>query len=231
MISIITVSLNSGKLLEDTVHSVLKQTSSSWELIIIDGGSTDDSLNFLQNLHNDNIKFYSVSDNGIYDAMNIGLGYVKGKIINFLNCGDYYIDSNLLDEILLENKNQPHLLYVSRLQNNIPNRIHKKFTIGNLCHQSIFYNLDLLGVFRFNTNYKLCADFDLTLKIFYKTKYFNKILFLNGTIFYDFSGISSRKIKNRLLEKQSIIAKNLPFFLFRGTLSILIIKFKLWIKL
>lgn len=230
MISIITVSLNSGELLEKTVNSVLSQSSDCWELIIIDGGSNDDSLEFLENITNENVKFHSVSDNGIYDAMNIGLGYAKGQIINFLNCGDYYMDVTLLEEVLIENKNRPHLIYISRLQNDIPNVIDKPFTIGNLCHQSIFYNLDRLGNFRFNTKYKICADFDLTLKILYQTKDFNKKFFLKGRIFYDFTGVSARKKKQRLSEKQTIITKNVSHFPFRGSITIMKIKLALWLK-
>lgn len=96
LVSIITVSLNSEKTISDTICSVLNQTYSEIEYIIIDGKSTDHTLqiaeSFRRQFEEKNIifKIYSEPDNGIYDAMNKGISYASGEIVGIINSDDWY---------------------------------------------------------------------------------------------------------------------------------------------
>jgi glycosyltransferase involved in cell wall biosynthesis len=99
LITIITVVFNGAKYLEDTIKSVINQTYPNIEYIIIDGGSTDGTLDVIKK-YEDYIDYWvSEPDNGIYDAMNKGLELAGGEWVNFMNCGDSFYSNNILNEI------------------------------------------------------------------------------------------------------------------------------------
>ncbi|MCK5541111.1 MAG: glycosyltransferase [Desulfobacterales bacterium] len=90
LISVITVLYNGEKYLEQTIQSVLSQTYPNIEYIIIDGGSTDDSLGIIQKYSDKIDYFVSENDNGIYHAMNKGIQLSNGELIGIINCDDWY---------------------------------------------------------------------------------------------------------------------------------------------
>ena len=101
-ISIITTSFNSGATIKDTIESVLLQTHTDFEHIIIDGGSTDNTIQIVRQAENrylGRLKYISERDNGIYDAMNKGLRMATGDIIGILNSDDFFCDSDVLKTI------------------------------------------------------------------------------------------------------------------------------------
>ena len=89
-ISVVTITLNERSLLKDTLDSLLCLETSPKEIIIIDGGSKDGSINLIKFFQKkmSNIKFFSGKDEGIYDAMNKGRELVTSNLIHYLNCGD-----------------------------------------------------------------------------------------------------------------------------------------------
>ena len=94
-ISIITPCLNSAKTIRQTIESVLNQTYQDIEYIIVDGASTDGTLEIIQEYEDQfqgRMQYVSEPDNGIYDAMNQAVGYAKGAFLIFLNCGDVFYD-------------------------------------------------------------------------------------------------------------------------------------------
>ena len=96
-ISIITVTLNSEKYIEDTIQSVIQQTYQNIEYIIIDGASEDGTLDIIKK-HEDKIDYWIAEpDNGISDAMNKGLKIAKGDYVLFLQSDDYMADSTALE--------------------------------------------------------------------------------------------------------------------------------------
>lgn len=92
--SIITVCLNAGAALHQTLASVLVQSCADWELIVKDGGSTDGSTDALP--ADGRIRFFQQSDSGIYDAMNQALAHATGRYVLFLNAGDFLSDDSVL---------------------------------------------------------------------------------------------------------------------------------------
>lgn len=101
-VSLITVTYNSGATLKDTIESVLSQDYNNIEYIIIDGKSTDNTLNIIQNyepLFSGRIKYISEKDNGLYDAMNKGIMKATGDIIGILNSDDFFTTNNIITQI------------------------------------------------------------------------------------------------------------------------------------
>jgi acetyltransferase-like isoleucine patch superfamily enzyme len=99
LISVITVVYNGAKHLEETILSILNQSYPNIEYIIIDGGSTDGTLDIIKKYENYIDYWISEPDNGIYDAMNKGIILTSGIWINFMNCGDTFIDSNTISAV------------------------------------------------------------------------------------------------------------------------------------
>ena len=98
-VSIITVCFNSCGVVEDTLKSVLGQDYKDIEYIVVDGGSTDTTLDILANYRSQISRLISEPDNGIYDAMNKGLNLATGEIVGFLNSGDFYTNKNVITQI------------------------------------------------------------------------------------------------------------------------------------
>ena len=102
MISIITATYNSAKTINDTIKSVLCQTNKDFEYIIIDGGSTDETIDIVKSYESEfsgRLKWVCEKDKGIYDAMNKGIKMASGDIIGILNSDDYYTSDDILQTI------------------------------------------------------------------------------------------------------------------------------------
>lgn len=99
LVSIITVTYNSEKFLEDTIHSVLKQSYPYIEYIIIDGGSSDNTIAILREYSNQISSWISEPDCGIYDAMNKGILRSSGEIIGIINSDDWY-EANAIELVV-----------------------------------------------------------------------------------------------------------------------------------
>jgi len=106
-LTIITINYNNATGLQKTVESVVNQTSTDFEYIIVDGASTDGSVEFLQTFKLSNfqtLNFISEPDSGIYNAMNKGIQMAKGDYIHFLNSGDWLVDEQVVEKMLEELK-------------------------------------------------------------------------------------------------------------------------------
>lgn len=108
-ISIITVCYNSSHVLETAIQSVVGQTHSDIEYIIIDGGSSDDTVSILQSFGEKITHFVSEPDKGIYDAMNKGLALATGDVIGILNSDDFYPYANVIADVALALADNPNV--------------------------------------------------------------------------------------------------------------------------
>lgn len=99
-VSIITVVFNNKQTITDTINSVLSQTYSDLEYIIVDGNSTDGTLGIINTFKSEISKIISEPDKGIYDAMNKGLKLATGDIIGILNGDDIYHDNNVISNVV-----------------------------------------------------------------------------------------------------------------------------------
>ncbi len=166
-LSIITVVYNGEEYLEQTIQSVLNQTYKNIEYIIIDGASTDGTIDIIKK-HEDKLAYWvSEKDNGIYDAMNKGIDIASGDWINFMNEGDSFYSPDILTDIF-NNKNYTsyNILY-GDVETSYGNYkvLHKAGNLSNLyksmqfSHQSTFFNTNYHKNSKYNTEYNLSADY------------------------------------------------------------------------
>ena len=197
MISIIVVSLNTAKKFKKTVKSILKQSIKNYELIIVDGGSTDETKKYIHKYKKSFNKVISESDKGIYDAMNKGIKNASREWIYFLNSGDIFFSNNTLKKIiniLRKKKFFDAVIGHSYIQKgDIKYKsFRKKISNDSLCssfsHQAAFVKTKLMKKELFNIKYKYAADFNFFLKIYKKN---NKIEYTDDLISINLSeGIS-----------------------------------------
>lgn len=210
--SIITINYNNKDGLIRTIESVLIQSNKDYEFIIIDGGSTDGSVNVIKQ-HAAEIDYWiSEKDNGIYHAMNKGVAKAQGEYCIFMNSGDCFHSSNVLESV---SKYQEDIICGKMLKGKtISPSGHNKSTIslvdlmrGSLPHQAMFIKRELMIKHPYDENYKILSDW----KFCIEALVFDNCTFLNiDTIVadYDTSGISSNS--NGLLPKErELILKEL----------------------
>jgi glycosyltransferase involved in cell wall biosynthesis len=169
LISIIIVVLNGKKDIQKAIQSVVEQSYHNIEFIVIDGGSTDGTLEILSK-YNDQIDFWiSEKDSGIYDAMNKALQFSNGEWILFLGADDVLV--NCLEEVTKHFTNSNYIYYGDVYWKGFHELYAGEFsawkiTQSNICQQAIFYPRDVFKYYQFNPRYKVCADHYLNLQCY-----------------------------------------------------------------
>ena len=179
LFSIITVTYNAEAGIERTLQSVYSQTCKDYEYIIVDGESKDKTCNIISaktKLFLDlgiNYYFISEKDNGIYDAMNKGIKMSTGKWVCFMNAGDHFLDSNVLETVKkadIENKNIG-IIYGDRqfYKSNGLIKVEKTVDLRNIneempfSHQSCFAKRALLIQHPFDKSFPIGADYEFVM--------------------------------------------------------------------
>jgi len=165
LFSVITITRDNKIGLQKTAVSIQNQTYQNFEWIIIDGASTDGTQNDFSKYSL--AKIISEPDNGIYDAMNKGIKLATGDYLIFMNGGDIFASSNVLEKISNVASTQPDFIYGDSREDNHDKRArsHQKINWGMFTHhQAMFYNRKGLSGLRYDVNYKIAADYDLTLR-------------------------------------------------------------------
>jgi len=216
-VSIITVCYNSAKTIEQTILSIIYQTSQNYEYLIIDGGSTDGTLDIIEKYKSAISYFVSEPDQGIYDAMNKGIQISKGNVIAFLNSDDWYSEdtiSRVLDEF--EN-NDVDIVYGDVLiatGTGVPIRrnafinetFHHQMTIF---HPATFVRLDMFDrIGLFDLQFKVAADYDWLLRAFIGGAKFHHTE--NVLTNFRYGGVSVKELDLCTEETRSICLKWLP---------------------
>ena len=204
LISLITVCYNAESLIENTLKSAVSQTYKHFELVIIDGGSTDNTVEVAKKFHPYIGTLISEPDKGIYDAMNKGIKAAKGEWLYFLNAGDSFYDDRVLESIFEETIPQ-HLLFIyGKVQTvNEPSGVNyitgKPVTLSDffshypICHQATFTHCKAFStVGAYNTHYKLAADTEWFARLFKQLP--QSTLFITQIVaFYDIQGATYHK--------------------------------------
>lgn len=190
-ISVITVCFNAASTLEKTILSVLDQTYPNIEYIIIDGGSTDGSVDIIKKYADQLAYWVSEPDNGIYDAMNKGKSYAQGDFLIFLGADDVFFSNEIISVITpLMNKQEIYYgdSYMTKIRKIYWGKFNKyKLAIGNICHQAIFYPKNVYVVKDYDVSFRVFADYVYNLTL-YPSVPFN---YLNETIsIFNYDGIS-----------------------------------------
>lgn len=182
VISIITVCLNEPNL-ERTCESIVNQTFQNFEWIVIDGGSNAETLAVFEKYKSRMNYFVSEPDGGIYFGMNKGIRQAHGEWLNFMNAGDHFVNSEIMSLIFNDIKKNLHydVIYGDYVANNSdtivksPNANKKDLYFKTYCQQSVFIRDAIFKEFTFNTQYKICADWDFVYKIFAANYKFKRI--------------------------------------------------------
>lgn len=177
LISIITVSYNASKTIEDTIKSVINQTYDNIEYIIIDGGSTDGTVDIIKKYSNNITYWTSEPDNGIYDAMNKGIAFANGELIGIINSDDWY-ENGIIEHIVeyyLKSKT-PKIFYGDLIKHYSvcvsktikPHRPLNQFWMGTIIgHPTVFVSSIFYQKYGlFNPQYKISADYDLLVRMY-----------------------------------------------------------------
>lgn len=173
LFSIITVSFNSARTIEKTILSVLNQTYKNIEYIIIDGGSTDGTVDIIKKYSNRISYWVSEKDNGIYDAMNTGTDIANGDYLNFMNSDDYFFSENVINNVIPFCNQKYDIIYGDTevrykdfkfiKKNSNPNHL----WMSPVNHQSSFIKRETMQKYKYNTANRLVADFEFFLNVYY----------------------------------------------------------------
>lgn len=218
-ISVITVCYNSESVMERTVQSVVSQTFDDFEYIIIDGASTDKTLEIVNKYQDKIAKIISEKDGGIYDAMNKGIANATGDYIVFLNADDVFLHENVL-KLAAEKMTDGKALYygdlvfleksTGKLNNRRQNNVNYVYLCGGmLFHPAIFASKKLFEkVGNFDTKYRIVADYDWVIRALVQFKASCAYLDMPITVFADGEGASSNpKNKERHKNERTEVQK------------------------
>jgi len=211
-VSIITVCFNSAKTIEDTIKSVINQTYSNIEYIIIDGLSSDNTLKIINKYPDQITKVVSEKDKGLYDAINKGINLATGDIIANLNSDDFYIDNNVISDIVEKFEQEKSdtlytdLYYVDAIDTNKIKRFWKSgeykkglFFKGWMPpHPTFFVKSEVYKKYGiFNLELRSAADYEIMLRFIHR--YECSVSYLpRVTVRMRIGGVSNSSLNNRI---------------------------------
>lgn len=217
-LSLITVTYNSSQTLRDTLQSVMNQTYSDIEYIIVDGASKDNTVSIIKEYEpkfNGRMKWISERDNGLYDAMNKGIRMATGDVVGILNSDDLFMDVHVLEDIAkvfdpstdaifgnLYFVNQEDVNQIVRVWKGTP---YKSFKNGwHPAHPTFYVRREVYEKYGvFDTTFDVSADFELMLRLIEKhgirTKYLDRYM-----VRMRMGGESTGSIKNIIRGNKNI---------------------------
>lgn len=190
LVTVITVCYNAREMLLRTMNSVWAQTYKHVEYVIVDGASTDGTLELLEEYSGRIDHWVSESDKGIYDAMNKGVSMAKGKWVIFMNAGDCFADNHVLENVFSVPR-QADVIYGDVVKGGVvkkassPRNAHRMF----FCHQSVFVKIESLKAFPFDISHKMSADFKQMKQLWLAGKQFLQLDFPIAD--FDVQGVSN----------------------------------------
>lgn len=190
LVTVITVCYNAREMLLRTMNSVWAQTYKHVEYVIVDGASTDGTLELLEEYGGQIDHWVSESDKGIYDAMNKGVSMAKGKWVIFMNAGDCFADNHVLENVFSVPR-QADVIYGDVVKGGVvkkassPRNAHRMF----FCHQSVFVKIESLKAFPFDISHKMSADFKQMKQLWLAGKQFLQLDFPIAD--FDVQGVSN----------------------------------------
>ena len=216
--TIITINFNNSAELRQTIESVVGQTLKDIEYIVIDGGSTDGSVEVIKD-YADHIDYWiSEPDNGVYNAMNKGLAKAHGEYVNFMNSGDTFFSPSVLEEV------DRQIGDADILFGNVCNRAtgvrYGGIKAGSevtfltlkkeiLCHQATFYRRDIFNRHPYDESLRLIADWKVNVQAIVfdncKVKVVDTMIAR-----YDLTGISSTQCQLHADERPRVMTELFP---------------------
>ena len=204
IVTIITVCRNHAKELERTIRSVECQIWQEKEYLVIDGASTDDSLDVIKAHEASITRWVSEPDQGIYDAMNKGVKMAQGEWVIFMNAGDTFAGDDTLQRVF-GNPLDADVIYGDVIKGELvkkaeaPRNAHRMF----YCHQSAFVRTSCLREFPFDIRHRMSADFKQVKQLFLSGKRFRQLDFPVAN--FDTQGVSNKNRSAGLYDNIQVI--------------------------
>lgn len=200
ILSIITINFNNSDGLAKTIQSVVSQTCKEFEYVIIDGASSDGSVDIIKENANSIHYWVSEKDNGIYHAMNKGVRSSHGDYCLFLNSGDMLIDDNVIERVLSYSFSSDivsgSIMRTTGMISNAPKKVTMKtFINGSLPHQATFIRRELLLKNPYDERFGVGGDW----RFFIQTLIYMNVSYerIPETItLFDTTGVSSTESRN-----------------------------------
>lgn len=219
LFSIITVTWNAASVIAPTLRSVERQTSTDYEMLIIDGASTDDTLRIVKQASIASLRVFSEPDNGLYDAMNKGISRARGRYLIFLNAGDAFADDTVLARLAVLTTESPGVIYgqtqlVDKNREVVGKRhltAPKRLTVDSflkgmvVCHQAFVARRDLVP--QYDLRYRLSADYDWCIRVLEKSPA-NAYAGRKPIISYLSEGMTTRHHRASLRERFRIMCRH-----------------------
>ena len=218
-ISLLTVSFNSASTIKDTIESIRSQNYKDIEYIVVDGNSTDGTINILKSYDSFISKWISEPDKGIYDAMNKAIKMATGEVVGILNSDDFYANHQILSQVAREFSDPSidvvfgDLVFVD--SQNLSKTVRKyssakwhpgKFAWGFMpAHPTVFIRrkyYDQFGLFK--TDYKIAADYELLIRFLFVHQLKYKYLPIT-MVKMRRGGVSSRNLMSNVILNNEII--------------------------
>ncbi|TKC60968.1 glycosyltransferase [Pedobacter hiemivivus] len=209
-ISLVTVTYNAAKTIQQCIDSVARQTYKNVEYIIIDGNSSDGTADIIRQNKAHIHYFKSEADDGIYDAMNKGIMKSTGDVVGLLNADDYFANDNVISEIVASFvQNNADILYADLDYVNPNGKVLRRWRSGNYSpgkfnwgwmppHPTFYAKREMfeqLGLY--NSRYGTAADYELMLRFMHTNK--AKVCYLNKVIVnMTQGGVSNQNLLNRI---------------------------------
>lgn len=217
-LSIITINYNNLKGLKKTIDSVISQTFSDFEWIVIDGGSTDGSCELIEQ-HQDHFAYWCCEpDKGVYNAMNKGLSHAQGDYVQFLNSGDWLYEDSTLKKVLSQIDSEYDIYYGNMVQVNDSGELNPItypdelgfffFPYNNICHQATFYRRSLFDNNPYDETFSIVSDWAMNIKLSLEGctyKHLNQ-----NVVYYDNCGRSSETDQKHHIERTAAFNKYVP---------------------
>ncbi|EFI49644.1 glycosyltransferase family 2 protein [Segatella oris] len=214
-ITIITVCYNAQTYIERTILSVINQSYSNIEYLVIDGNSIDCTLQIVRKYEDKITKIISEPDKGIYDAMNKGLQMATGDWVNFMNAGDSFYSKDILAKVFCQDYPDKSVIWgdTMLIRNGIKQGIFKTTPFYNyklpfrtgkgICHQSMFFRINKEKPLQYDLSFPISADFKLCYDIYKQGGSFLYIPFVISV--FDTTGYSSSNRYKSLVETGRIL--------------------------
>lgn len=215
-LSIITINLNNKVGLKRTIDSVLSQTYSNYEWIVVDGGSTDGSKELIEQYSEHFSWWVSETDTGIYNAMNKGIAHAHGEWLQFLNSGDWYYEKNTLEKVFSK-KYANDILFGDMIltdtkeykQIKYPNTLTLSYFLDHtICHQATFYKKNIFIDNKYDESFKIVSDWAFQISLLLQGKTFEHIN--QYIVFFDKNGIGSQSSSKVFQERALMFEKYIP---------------------
>ena len=236
LISVITVCFNNADGLEETIQSVLRQTYSEIEFLIIDGGSTDRTSEILEKYRDSLDVVISEPDQGIYDAMNKGVQKAKGEWLIFMNSGDRFYSDSSISEVFATNSYSGFAVVYGDWEVRYSSGKKRQVNAGSathlwkgsqFCHQAAFISSRTHKQFLYNLNNPIAADFEFFYGLYLNGSRFKKTKVRIATIAA--GGVSDTKRHEVILAWKNTVGSNLKsnlYFSYRMIREALVQKLK-----